>query len=169
MKKQKKFEQAMDEKQELLRGRKNETSVRGGGAPFGVDKEPTDYSTSNMNNINEKNTKLRGKKKSNYNEQIDIKKNLTEDQDINYNNEKNYRKPYQYQAQNNNIYQKSPSRSVGEEALNILKDIIRQRGTRGILGMRRCFMIYDEDNSRVLTLDNFRKYITSFLIPLTKN
>jgi Ca2+-binding EF-hand superfamily protein len=30
-------------------------------------------------------------------------------------------------------------------------------------------MIYDEDNSRVLTLDNFRKYITSFLIPLTKN
>ena len=169
MKKQKKFEQAMDEKQELLRGRKNETSVRGGGAPFGVDKEPTDYSTSNMNNINEKNTKLRGKKKSNYNEQIDIKNNLTEDQDKNYNNEKNYRKPYQYQAQSNNIYQKSPSRSVGEEALNILKDIIRQRGTRGILGMRRCFMIYDEDNSRVLTLDNFSKYITSFLIPLKRN
>ena len=38
----------MEGKQESLRGRKNETTIRGGGAPFGVDRDPTDYSTSNM-------------------------------------------------------------------------------------------------------------------------
>ena len=35
--------------------------------------------------------------------------------------------------------------------------------------MRRCFMIYDEDNTRILTFDNFNKYISSFLIPLNRN
>ena len=167
MKKQKKLDQTMEEKQESIRGRKNETSVRGGGAPFGIDGEPTDYSTSNMNNINEKKTKLRaGKKNNNYNEQRDIEKNLINEND---NNGYNYRKSYQYQDQNQNKYQKSLFKSEGEDALNFLRDIIRQRGARGIFGLRRCFMIYDEDNSRVLTFDNFSKYITNFLIPLTRN
>ena len=165
MKKQRMLEQAMGEKQESLRGRKNETSVRGGGAPFGVDREPTDYSTSNMNNINDNNQKLRGKKKSSYNEQMNVKDNLSENKSDIYNKQygtdNNYRKPYQ------NQYKKGIS--PGEDALNTLKDIVRQRGSRGILGMRRCFMIYDEDNSRVLTFDNFYKYITSFLIPITRN
>ena len=42
------IEQKLEGKQESLRGRKNQTSKKGG-APFGVDKEPTDYSTSNIN------------------------------------------------------------------------------------------------------------------------
>jgi Ca2+-binding EF-hand superfamily protein len=165
MKKQRMLEQAMGEKQESMRGRKNETSVRGGGAPFGVDREPTDYSTSNMNNINDNNQKLRGKKKSNYNEQMNVKDNLSENKSDIYNKEygtdNSYRKPYQ------NQYKKGIS--TGEDALNTLKDVIRQRGSRGILGMRRCFMIYDEDNTRVLTFDNFYKYITNFLIPISRN
>ena len=174
MKKQRMLEQAMEEKQESMRGRKNETSIRGGGAPYGVDRDPTDYSTSNMNNAKEKNNKLRaGRKNNNYNEQMNIKDNLTENKNNNYNNEYNndynYRKPYQYQTQNQETYQKRTSQTSGEAGLNILKDIIRQRGSRGILGMRRCFMIYDEDNSRVLTFENFYKYITNFLIPLSRN
>ena len=174
MKKQRMLEQAMEEKQESMRGRKNETSIRGGGAPYGVDRDPTDYSTSNMNNAKEKNNKLRaGRKNNNYNEQMNIKDNLTENKINNYNNEYNndynYRKPYQYQTQNQETYQKRTSQTSGEAGLNILKDIIRQRGSRGILGMRRCFMIYDEDNSRVLTFENFYKYITNFLIPLSRN
>ena len=169
LKKQRMLEQAMGEKQESMRGRKNETSVRGGGAPFGVDREPTDYSTSNMNNINDNNKKLRaGRKNNNYKEQMNVKDNLSENKsDIynkDYNNDNNYRKPYQL---NQNQYKKGMT--PGEEALITLKDIIRQRGSRGILGMRRCFMIYDEDNTRVLTFDNFYKYITSFLIPITRN
>ena len=174
MKKQRMLEQAMEEKQESMRGRKNETSIRGGGAPYGVDRDPTDYSTSNMNNAKEKNNKLRaGRKNNNYNEQMNIKDNLTENKINNYNNEYNndynYRKPYQYQTQNQETYQKRTSQTSGEAGLNILKDIIRQRGSKGILGMRRCFMIYDEDNSRVLTFENFYKYITNFLIPLSRN
>ena len=174
MKKQRMLEQAMEEKQGSMRGRKNETSIRGGGAPYGVDRDPTDYSTSNMNNDKEKNNKLRaGRKNNNYNEQMNIKDNLTENKNNNYNNEYNndynYRKPYQYQTQNQETYQKRTSQTSGEAGLNILKDIIRQRGSRGILGMRRCFMIYDEDNSRVLTFENFYKYITNFLIPLSRN
>jgi hypothetical protein len=118
-----------------------------------------------MNNINDNNQKLRGKKKSNYNEQMNVKDNLSENKSDIYNKEygtdNSYRKPYQ------NQYKKGIS--TGEDALNTLKDIIRQRGSRGILGMRRCFMIYDEDNTRVLTFDNFYKYITNFLIPISRN
>ena len=165
IKKQKKLEQALEGKQESLRGRKNETSVRGGGAPFGVDREPTDYSTSNINNNNENNTRLRSGKKRDIKDNLSGNKNDNYNNINNYNNDYNYRKPYQYQTQN----QKNISQSDGEDALNILKDTIRQRGSRGILGMRRCFMIYDEDNTRVLTFDNFNKYVSSFLIPLTRN
>ena len=66
-------------------------------------------------------------------------------------------------------YQKFSYQAEGESALNILKDIILQRGTRGILGMRRCFMIDDEDNAHILTFENFYKYINNFLIPLSRN
>ena len=178
IKSQRKIEQALEEKQESMKGRKNETSIRGGGAPFGVDKEPTDYSTSNMNN-NDNNKKLRGKKR-NYNEQMENRSENKNDNN-NYNNDDyNYRKPYQYQAgqsqsqsqnQNKNqiFYQKNISQAEGESALNTLKDIIKKRGSRGILGMRRCFMIFDDDNSKTLTFDNFNKYINNFLIPLSRN
>ena len=160
LKSQRKIEQALEEKQGLMKGRKNETSIRGGGAPFGVDREPTDYSTSNMIN-NENNKKLRGRKNNNYDEQRD---NLNE-------NDYNYRKSNQSQNQNRNqiLYQKNISQSEGESALNILKDIIKKRGPRGILGMRRCFMIFDDDNSKTLTFENFDKYINNFLIPLSRN
>ena len=169
LKKQRMLEHNLEERHESIRGRKNETSIRGGGAPFGVDKEPTDYSTSNMNNINDNNKKLRAGRKKNYdnNEQTNVKENLMGNK--NNDNDYNYRKPYQYQAQNQTQYQKSTSQAAGESALNILKDVIRQRGSRGILGMRRCFMIYDDSNSRVLTFDNFYKYVTNFLIPLSRN
>jgi Ca2+-binding EF-hand superfamily protein len=162
IKKQRMIEHALEEKQESIRGRKNETSVRDGGAPFGVDKEPTDYSTSNMND----NAYLRNKKNI-YKEQMDIKEGLTANSNDKYS--QNYKKEYntKYQPQKLNKYYNNESQ--GEEALNILKDIIRQRGTRGVFGMRRSFMIYDDENSKVLNFDNFNKYITSFLIPLTRN
>ena len=134
IKKIKMLEQNLEEKQESIRGRKNLTS--NGMAPFGVDKEPVDYGTSN--------DKLRSKKKE-------------ED-----------KKQYQNQIQTQ--YQKFSYQAEGESALNILKDTILQRGTRGILGMRRSFMIDDdEDNNHILTFENFYKYITNFLIPLSRN
>ena len=147
LKSQKKLEQAL-EKKESMKGRKNETSIRGGGAPFGVDREPTDYSTSNMMN-NENNKKLRGRKSNNYEEE---RENLRENKNKNQIFDSKYN-----------------SQTDGESALNNFKDIIKKRGPRGILGMRRCFMIFDDDNSKSLTFENFEKYINNFLIPLSRN
>ena len=143
LKKIKMLEQNLEEKQgENVRGKKNITS--GGVAPFGVDKEPVDYSTTSSN-------KLRAKKKY-YDEEPKEETNVEYN---NYINKKQYQK-FSYQAE-------------GESALNILKDIIYQRGTRGILGMRRSFMIDDEDNAHILTFENFYKYLNNFLIPLSRN
>ena len=176
IKKQRLLEQNLEEKHKSMIIKKKE-SWGGVEAPYGVDIEPTDYSTSNLNNDN---NKLRtGRKNNNYSEQMELKENLNENNkkefyNINehnndYNNNYNFKNPYQYLTENQIQYKKSISQSSGEEALYILKDIIRQRGTRGILGMRRCFMIYDEENSNKITFDNFYKYIKSFLIPLSRN
>ena len=153
MKKIKMLEQNLEEKQgESIRGKKNLTS--GGVAPFGVDKDySVDYSTTSNN-------KLRGTKKKLYEEEP------KEESNIEYNN---YINKKQYQNQNQTQYQKFSYQAEGESALNILKDIIYQRGTRGILGMRRSFMIDDEDNAHILTFENFYKYINNFLIPLSRN
>jgi Ca2+-binding EF-hand superfamily protein len=151
MKRQRLLDQAIEEKQVSLRGRKNESSIRGGGAPFGVDRDLNDYN-SNIND-NNKLRSQRNKRNDNYNNEV------------NYNNK--YKMPQQYQ-ENQTQYQKSNSLATGEAALNVLKNTLKKRGPRGIMGMRRCFMIYDEDNSRTLTFHNFYKYITSFLIPLSK-
>ena len=156
LKKIKMLEQNLEEKQENIRNKKNYTS--GGMAPFGVDKEPIDYNTCSKN-------KLKATKKKIYEEEPKEENNVEYNNYINTGNKKAY--PYQNQMQTQ--YQKFSYQAEGESALNILKDIIYQRGTRGILGMRRCFMIDDEDNNRILTFENFYKYINNFLIPLSRN
>ncbi len=191
--KQLRFEQTIEEKQESFRGRKNETSVQDGGAPFGVDKEPTDYSTSNMNYNENPYPRLRsGKRPNPQNEVNEIKANLTENPN---NSNKNYNNNYKYNPNLKNDYtpnrqnnqnprvnqnlnlnqvprgggQRNVQKEMGEEALDILREKIKERGARGIMGIRRCFMIYDESNSKGLTFENFFKYITGFLIPLQKH
>ena len=156
LKKIKMLEQNLEEKQENIRNKKNYTS--GGMAPFGVDKEPMEYNTYSKN-------KLKGAKKKIYEEEPKEENNMEYNNYINTGN----KKIYPYQNQNQTQYQKFSYQAEGESALNILKDIIYQRGTRGILGMRRCFMIDDEDNNRILTFENFYKYINNFLIPLSRN
>ena len=153
LKKIKILEQNLEEKQanDNIRAKKNITS--GGSAPYGVDKELDDYSKN----------KLRSNKKKIYEEE-------PQEENVEFNNYINEkRKSYPYQNQMQTQYQKFSYQAEGESALNILKDIILQRGTRGILGMRRCFMIDDEDNAHILTFENFYKYINNFLIPLSRN
>jgi len=155
LKKIKILEQNLEEKQgnENIKAKKNLTS--GGKAPYGVDNEPVDYSKN----------KLRGNKNKIYDEEPKEENNIEYNNYINANNKKTY--PYQNQIQTQ--YQKFSYQAEGESALNILKDTISQRGSRGILGMRRCFMIDDEDNAHILTFENFYKYINNFLIPLSRN
>ena len=154
LKKIKLLEQNLEEKQENIRNKKNYTS--GGIAPFGVDKEPMDYYSKN---------KLKSNKKKIEEEEPKSESSMEYNNYIKTSNKKGY--PYQNQMQTQ--YQKFSYQAEGEAALNILKDIIYQRGIRGILGMRRCFMIDDEDNNRILTFENFYKYINNFLIPLSRN
>ena len=154
LKKIKMLEHNLEEKQanDKLKAKKNITS--GGRAPFGVDEEPVDYNASK--------NKLRGNKKRIYEEEP------KEENSTGYNNYINKKQsPYKDQAQTQ--YQKFSYHAEGESALNIFKDTILQRGTRGILGMRRCFMIDDEDNNHILTFENFYKYLKNFLIPLSRN
>ena len=154
LKKIKILEQNLEEKQgnENIRTKKNASSM----APFGIDEEPVDYSTSN--------SKLRANKNALYEEEPKEENNIEYNNYINVSN----KKPYPYN-QNQTQYQKFSYQAEGESALNVLKDTILQRGTRGVLGMRRCFMIDDEDNNHVLTFENFYKYINNFLIPLSRN
>ena len=75
--------------------------------------------------------------------------------------------PYKDQMQTQ--YQKFSYQAEGESALNVLKETILQRGPRGIMSMRRCFMIDDEDNAHILTFENFYKYLNNYLIPLSRS
>ena len=47
-----------------------------------------------------------------------------------------------------------------------LKDEINGRGIRGIMSMRRNFMIGDEDNSKNINLNDFKKYCNDYRIEL---
>ena len=171
-KRQLQMEQNLEEKSETGRGKKNATSVRGGGAPYGVDRDPTDYSTSNYMNYD--NTKLPDKKKvNNYindNDYNNYNNNYNNYNDNNYNNyNNNYNNDINQMRNNLQPKRENLQLREGENALKILKNCIKERGTRGIMGMRRSFMIYDIDNTRLLSFVNFYKYINSFLIPLSRN
>ena len=139
IKRQRLLDQNLEEKSRV---RKNENYIKGGGTPFGVD-EPIDYSTSNKNNDN--NRYRAERKNNNYIGQIKTRDNLNENinneyNNINtyndeFNNDYNYKKPYKYQTDNQEQYQKNTSQTSGDLALNILKDVFRERGSRGIFGM----------------------------------
>ena len=49
-----------------------------------------------------------------------------------------------------------------------LQITLAKRGVRGIMGMRRAFMIADENNNKRLELNEFKKFIHNHRIPLTE-
>jgi Ca2+-binding EF-hand superfamily protein len=49
------------------------------------------------------------------------------------------------------------SGATGEELLDMMRQKILARGTRGILAMGKLFKIIDDNNSRSLDMDEFRK------------
>jgi Ca2+-binding EF-hand superfamily protein len=46
------------------------------------------------------------------------------------------------------------------------KNIIIDRGSRGILSLKRTFMITDDEGTHTLTFNNFEKYIKDYRLPL---
>ena len=147
---QKLIEKNIENKQEECKNQKPYMNSRG--CPYGVDNEPTDYSTS-LNN------RLPNKNKKGYN---DYKDNRDKSQaGSNY-------EPSVSHSRHTEIEEKSVSTNACGNTLETLSEIIMQRGTRGIMSMRRCFMIYDENNNRLLSLNDFIKYLDSYLIPINK-
>ena len=50
-----------------------------------------------------------------------------------------------------------------------LRKVIAKRGTRGIMSIRREFMIADDDNSKTIDMKEFKKFCHNYRIPLTDN
>ncbi len=50
-----------------------------------------------------------------------------------------------------------------------LRNIIARRGTRGIMSIRREFMISDNDNSKCIDINEFKKFCHNYRIPLSEN
>ena len=60
---------------------------------------------------------------------------------------------------NSNIY----------EIIEKLRNIISKRGSRGIMSIRREFMIADNDNNKTVSIDTFKKFCHDYRIDLTNN
>jgi len=50
-----------------------------------------------------------------------------------------------------------------------LRKIIARRGSRGIMSIRREFMIADNDNNKTIDINEFKKFCHDYRIPLTEN
>jgi Ca2+-binding EF-hand superfamily protein len=55
------------------------------------------------------------------------------------------------------------------EIIEKLRNIISKRGSRGIMSIRREFMISDNDNNKTVSIDAFRKFCHDYRINLTNN
>jgi Ca2+-binding EF-hand superfamily protein len=66
---------------------------------------------------------------------------------------------YQFEQNENIIKEKSP--------IDIFRSAIKKRGIRGIMAMRRAFMIADENDSKTLSLPEFIKFCHDYRMPIT--
>ena len=74
------------------------------------------------------------------------------------------KRPFYYQqeiSQDNKIKEISP--------YELFKAALKKRGIRGIMAMRRAFIIADENDSKTLTLPEFIKFCHDYRIPLSGN
>ena len=55
------------------------------------------------------------------------------------------------------------------EIIEKLRNIISKRGSRGIMSIRREFMIADNDNNKTVSIDTFKKFCHDYRIDLTNN
>ena len=103
-----------------------------------------------------------------------VSKNLSENNSKigNYHNAPfgTYNEPINYSTWNNpNNMKMRVYENLTPNNINIftkLKNDINGRGIRGIMSMRRNFMIEDEDNSKNINLKNFKKYCNDYRIEL---
>ena len=71
------------------------------------------------------------------------------------------KRPFYYHIEQNENIEKEIS------PIDIFKTAIKKRGIRGIMAMRRAFMIADENDSKTLSLPEFIKFCHDYRMPIT--
>ena len=135
------------------------------------EQNPNNYNRNNEN-ITNNNNNININKDNDDNRKVS--KNLIENNSKigNYNNAPfgTYNEPINYSTWNNpNNMKMRVYENLTPNNINIftkLKNDINGRGIRGIMSMRRNFMIEDEDNSKNINLKNFKKYCNDYRIEL---
>ena len=83
--------------------------------------------------------------------------------------------PVNYTTSNNNYNKNITFKSkknpqiINEDPLDILRKKLKERGTRGIMSLRRTFMINDINNNHTTNLNEFQKYLLNYRIDIPKN
>ena len=79
---------------------------------------------------------------------------------------KNYNKRYIDNNYINDNKDNYDNKNKGEEVLKKFRNKMAARGTRGIMSIRRAFMIADDDNSKRLDFNEFKKFCHDYRIGL---
>jgi len=85
--------------------------------------------------------------------------------------------PTNYSTSNNKVQGKQSSSGTGKEtkggnadsAMEKFRAKLQQRGARGIMGLKRSFMICDDDNSKSIDVNEFMKICKDYRIGLEDN
>ena len=99
--------------------------------------------------------------------------NLEDEKDVNnYRNRDFYSSQVKFgvdepEQQNKNINTNTVDKSL--PVIEKLRNVISRRGSRGIMSIRREFMIADDDNSKTIDLKEFKKFCHDYRIPLNEN
>ena len=99
----------------------------------------------------------------------DLEKN-PEDQDVNiYRNRDFHSSQVPFGVDQVEEKNKTPQIDKSLPVVEKLRKVIARRGTRGIMSIRREFMIADDDNSKTIDINEFRKFCHDYRIPLDDN
>ena len=126
--------------------------------PWGVDDEPVDYSAYSQKGGKKLFNKSNQDNFSNYNYNNNNNNNNYNNNNENLNNNYNYYYRKNNQQQNQKI----------EDPFSILKNIIKKRGTRGIMSLLRYFMIANESYNHTINFDLFDQYLKDYRIPISE-
>lgn len=64
---------------------------------------------------------------------------------------------------------RTPNENRGNSALEKFRSVLLSRGARGIIGISRQFKIFDDDNSKSIDFDEFKKAVKDFRVDLSPN
>ena len=96
--------------------------------------------------------------------------NINEEQDVNnYRNRDFHSSKVPFGVDEPKEINQTPQVDKSLPVIEKLRKIISRRGSRGIMSIRREFMIADNDNSKTIDINEFKKFCHDYRIPLDEN